>query len=97
MKPPCREDEADLLYMMGELSTELAELMPRWREDYEKVWQPGFAYCIGHAKPGDTSANWLESAPARRAYLRWAGFPREIIKRWEEERKRRAKTIRMLA
>ena len=86
------------LFEMAELTeTELAELMPEWRECYEKASKPGFSYCIGHAKPGDTYATWLSGPAARRAQYRWVGIPPALIKKWDAERKRRAKTIPKLA
>ena len=90
-------DERIALFEMAELTeTELAELIPEWRECYEKASEPGFAYCIGHAKPGDTHATWLSGPAARRAQYRWAGIPRALVKKWDAGR-RRAKTIRKLA
>jgi hypothetical protein len=91
-------DERITLFEMAELTeTELAELIPEWRECYEKASEPGFAYCIGHAKPGDTHATWLSGPAARRAQYRWAGIPRALVKKWDAERRRRAKTIRKIA
>jgi hypothetical protein len=82
--------ECRVLYEMGELGEdEIAELMPRWREDYEKAQQPSFFYCMG---PG----RFLERAAARREHCRWAGIPREHIKQWNAERARRSKTVRKL-
>jgi hypothetical protein len=73
-EPPGLEDnEADLLYEMGELSEEeLAELMPQWRRHFDESWEPGFGLCIGHAKPGDTFASWIGGAEGRRLHYRWA-------------------------
>jgi hypothetical protein len=96
-RPRDSEDEAPVLYEAGLLSAaEIAELMPRWREHYDKANKPDFCFCIGHAKPGDTFASWLEGAAARRAHYRWSGIPREIIKKWDAERVRRARAIRKL-
>jgi hypothetical protein len=67
-----------------------------WRRDFERAQQPGFKFCIGHAKPGDTFASWLEGEPAKRAHLKWAGVPRALIRKWTAERRRRGKTIRKL-
>ena len=75
---------------MGELSEdELAELMPRWREDYAKAQQPSFFYCKGQGQ-------FLKGAAARREHYRWAGIPRDLIKQWNAERARRSKTVRKL-
>jgi hypothetical protein len=85
---PEREDEAAALLEMAELSdAELAELMPHWREKYEEANETGFAYCTG-SKAGETFANWIEGAAARKAYCRWVGIPPEIVKKWDAERKR---------
>jgi hypothetical protein len=91
---PCREKEADALYGMGELGeAELAGLIPRWREDFEKTLQPGFSYCIGST---GTSAIHIEGQAARRAYWRWAGIPRAFSKKWNAEYKRQARVVRSL-
>jgi len=87
LQPP-DEREAELLMAMGELSaTELGELVPDWRVEYEKTLRPNFAYCIGHAKVGDTYASWLEGEEARQAHLEWAGIPKLLLKQWEKERR----------
>jgi hypothetical protein len=83
-------NQVERLYQMGELSeAELARLMPGWRAYYE------------HAQEVDSfdtdDAGVLEGAAARRAFCRWAGIPRAIVKQWDVERKRRARTIRKLA
>jgi len=78
------------LYDMGELSDEeLAELMPWWRRQYERAQQPDFHYCLG-------VNNWLKGAAARKALYKWAGIPRDIIRKWNAERARQGKTIRKL-
>jgi hypothetical protein len=85
--PRPQEREAEALFEMGELrEAELAKLMPIWREQYEHAQKPGFAYCIGHAKPTDTFASWIEGAEARDAYYDCAEIPRSLIKNWDEER-----------
>jgi len=83
-------DERITLFKMAELTeTELAELMPEWREDYEKANEPNFSYCTGDG--------WLRGEAAKRAQYRWAGIPRALIRKWDAERRRGAKTIRKLA
>jgi len=91
MPQPCDlGDERITLFEMAELTeTELAELMPEWREEYEKANEPNFSYCTGHG--------WLRGEAAKRAQYRWAGIPRALVKKWDAERRRRAKTIRKLA
>src|SRR5262249_46508302 len=75
---------------MAELSeTELAEVIAEWREEYEKANEPNFGYCTGHG--------WLRGEAAKRARYRWAGIPPALVKKWDAERRRRAKTIRKLA
>ena len=82
-------NERITLYEMAELSdTELAELIPEWREEYEKANGLNFSYCTGDG--------WLRGEAAKRAQYRWAGIPRALVKKWDDER-RRAKTIRKLA
>ena len=91
LQPPDHDREAELLMAMGELSAaELAELVPDWREEYEKTLCPGFAFCIGHAKPDDTFATWIEGEEGRRAHLAWAGIPKVLVKQWERERRTKA-------
>jgi hypothetical protein len=81
----------------GELGeAELAEVMPEWLR-YGQAQDTKFVYCLGRAKPGDTFGSWLEGAAAWRAFYRWAGIPPAIIRQWDAERRRRAKTIRKLA
>jgi hypothetical protein len=75
---------------------ERAELESDWRERFERAQDPGFEFCIGHAKPGDTFATWVKGTPAKRAQYKWAGIPHELIRRWTEERKRRSKATRKL-
>jgi hypothetical protein len=83
-------DERITLFEMAELTeTELAELMPEWREEYERANEPNFSYCTGHG--------WLRGEAAKRAQYRWAGIPRALIRKWDAARRRRAKTIRKLA
>jgi hypothetical protein len=43
-----RDREADVLYQMGELDdAELAELIPRWRDHFDRANEPDFLYCTG--------------------------------------------------
>jgi hypothetical protein len=90
-RPSCRDDDARALYEAGLLSAdEVAALMPEWRRHYERSHDPRFGYTLG---PGEI----LYGAPARRALYKWAGMPRELIRKWDAERARRTKTIRKLA
>jgi hypothetical protein len=97
-RPRDPDDETPLLYELGLLSQdELALLMRGWREQFDKVQDPEWlGHCIGHAKPGDTFATFVDGARGRRLHYKWAGIPRELIKKWTAERRRRTKTIRKL-
>lgn len=87
---PRPDQEAAALLEMGELSAaELAELMPVWRERYERSWEPGFVYNAG-------ARGWLEGAPARKAWYRLFGIPPAIVRQWNAERRRSAKVVREL-
>jgi hypothetical protein len=88
LEPPDR-NQAERLYQMNELGeAELAQWMSWWRLSYEDAQQ---------VDSFDTDdARVLEGAAARRAFCREAGIPRAIVKQWDAERKRRAKTIRKL-
>ena len=87
---PGPDDETATLYAAGLLSNEeIAELMPWWRQQFDRTYEPEFFYCVG---PGKI----LEGAAARRKHLAWAGIPLAIIERWTRERERRADTIRKL-
>ena len=82
--------EASTLYEMGVLAPEeRAELERWWRGQFERAQAPDFWLCLG---PG----RFLEGAPARRAHYKWADVPRELLKEWTRERRRRSRTIREL-
>jgi hypothetical protein len=91
-------DYAQAALYEAELLTEreVAELTAMWRRDFERAQDPRFTYCVGFAKPGDTTASWLEGAPARHALYWWSGIPRDLLKRWTREWRRRDRTIRKL-
>jgi hypothetical protein len=72
-KPPCTK--VGLLF-----DNERAELLTRWREEFDRAQEPGFAHCIGHAKPGDTFATWLSGKAAKRGALR-VGWHSESTRR----------------
>jgi hypothetical protein len=77
-------------------STEVTELTARWRRDFERAQDPGFTYCVGFAKPGDTVATWIQGKAARKALYRWSGIPKALLRKWTAERRRRSKAIRQL-
>jgi hypothetical protein len=82
--------QASTLYEMGVLSDEeRAELERWWREQYLRAWGPHFFHCDG---PGRI----FEGPIARRKHYAWADIPRDLLKRWTRERRRRSKTIRRL-
>jgi hypothetical protein len=71
--------ESIQLYEMGELdAAEMAELMPTWREHFQRGNEPGFAYCRG-------AGNWLKGKAARRALYQWAGIPEPILEQFKAE------------
>ena len=75
--------EAELL-----TEEERAELLARWRDDFERAQDPGFRF--------RTTSTWLDGVAARRAHYRWSGIPRDLLKRWTREHRRRGKRIREL-
>jgi hypothetical protein len=96
MRPPPHETET--LLKMGELvGAELAEVMTHWRERYEHAaLDPTFGWCIGHAKDGDTFASWIDGDAGRREHYRFWGIPRALVKKWDRERIRNARTVAKL-
>jgi hypothetical protein len=86
---PGRDSAAAALFEAGLLTAgEVAELTARWREDFERAQDPRFTF--------RTASTWLDGAAARRAHYRWSGIPRDLLKRWTRERRRRGRTIRQL-
>jgi hypothetical protein len=93
-RPRDRVYEKATLYENGLLTeTEVADLTALWRSHFEKAQEPGFAFCIGHAKPGDTFASWLEGEAAKKAHYAWSGIPKKLLKEWTRARRRRSRTI----
>jgi len=89
------DHQAQRLWELGELGpAELPDVMSGWRELWAKAQQPRFAYCIGHAKPGDTFATWLDGAEARKAHYRFWGIPAKLVEQWNAERRAAAKLRR---
>ena len=68
---------------------ERAELLAFWRREYERAHGPHFFFCHG---PG----RFLEGTKARRAQYAWAGIPRELLKEWTAQRRRRGRIVRKL-
>jgi hypothetical protein len=87
-RPPAAYQEATL-YERGLLGNgERARLLRRWRESFDEAQADDFAYCIG-SKPGQTFSTWLHGDEARQAHYAWAGIPRELIRRWERQRRKK--------
>ena len=73
--------EKSTLYEAGLLTeTEKAELVARWRREYDRACRPGFFICMG---PG----RFLEGEEAREAHHRWADIPVTLIEQWTAERR----------
>ena len=73
---PGRDYAGAALYEAGLLSeSELATLMAKWREEFEKAQVPGFMYCLGFVKPRDTSAHGSRAPPPGRRACDGRGFP----------------------
>jgi hypothetical protein len=88
---PGYDKEQSTLYeaeLLGEEERE--QLVARWRAHFAQAQQPGFMYCVGHAKRGDTFATWLKGAAARKAHYRWSGIPHSLLKEWLRGRPRSA-------
>ena len=89
------EHQAQRLWELGELGpAELPDVISEWRERWAKAQKPRFAYCIGHAKEGDTFASWLEGAEARKAHYRFWDIPAKLVEQWNAERRAAAKLKR---
>jgi hypothetical protein len=96
LRYPGHDRERAILFEAGLLGEEEREqLVAHWRAHFVQAQQPGFMFCIGHAKPGDTFATWLEGSAARKAHYRWSGIPRSLLKEWLRGRSRsvRSKTV----
>ena len=82
--------EQAVLFEAGLLGEEeSATLVTEWRREFERAQASDFWVCQG---PG----RFLHGKEARRAYYRWAGIPRDLLKRWTRERRRRSRTVREL-
>jgi hypothetical protein len=94
---PGRDYAQAALYEAGLLTEgEVAELISRWRRDFERAQDPGFTYCVGFAKLGNTTATWIQGEAARKALYRWSGIPKALLRKWTAERRRRGKIVRKL-
>ena len=68
---------------------ERAALVEWWRDQFERAWEPHFFHCEG---PG----RFLRASQRGRRHS-WADIPRESVKEWTSERRRRERTIGRLA
>lgn len=74
---PGYDNETVALYEAGLLSDEeIAELMPRWRAEFERAQAPNFFYVEG---PGV----YFEGAVARRRHYEWAQIPPSVLRAFE--------------
>jgi hypothetical protein len=92
---PAWDAQPAKLFEMGAMTAvELAEKMQFWRKHYDLAHSPDFAT----SHPFDDLRGQLTEGPqARREWLAWAGIPRSLRRKWDAERKRRAKIIAELA
>jgi hypothetical protein len=94
---PGYDKECAALFEAGLLGEEEREqLVAQWFVHFTRPQDPRFTYCVGFAKPSDRVATWLKGKAARRAYYRWAGIPRDLLKRWTRERRQRKRRIQEL-
>jgi hypothetical protein len=92
---PGQDRERAVLFEAGLLDEEeRAELVACWREHFERAQDPQFMFCVGFAKPSDTTSTWLKGAAARRAHYRWSGIPKGLVREWTAQRRRRGKIVR---
>jgi hypothetical protein len=68
---------------------EIAELMPTWREQYDRSWEEGFVFNAGER-------GWLVGAAARKAWYHLHDIPDAIVKHWDRERRRSMKVVKKL-
>ena len=86
LRYPDHDGEQAALFEAGLLGEEeRAELVARWRSDFERAQKPGFMYCAGFTKPSDTAATWLEGEPAMKAHFAWSGIPKGLLTEWLQE------------
>ena len=91
LRYPGYDREQSTLYRAGLLGEEeRAELLGFWREEFEKASAPDFWTAL---RPNCI----LEGEPARKAHIRWADIPRELVREWTAQRRRRERTIGKLA
>jgi hypothetical protein len=67
---------------------ERAALERGWCREFARAHGPHFFHC--------EAGRILKGAAGRRAHYRWAGIPRDLLKRWTRERRRQSHTIRKL-
>ena len=79
---PGYDREQSTLYEAGLLSeSEKAELVARWKYEFDRACRPGFFVCLG-------PQHFLEGEQAREAHYRWADIPAALVEQWMAERRR---------
>jgi hypothetical protein len=84
---PGHDHERSVLYTAGALTEEEArELRERWREEFDRSWEPHFSFCAGPEKifTGDAG---------RVKHCLWADVPPDLYEEWMAERQRSAGVI----
>jgi hypothetical protein len=85
-RPRDRDYQEAALWENGLLTAdEVAGLEASWRQAFERAQDPGFAF--------RAAAGWLDGWRAKKAYLKWVGVPRALIREWTAERRRRRKPV----
>jgi hypothetical protein len=88
--PADGDQESAVLWRAGQLTPEeVAMVETEWRKDFEQAQREPFRLTLG---PNEI----LHGDEARRAHYADRGIPRELVRKWEAERKRAAKTIEAL-
>jgi hypothetical protein len=86
-RPRDRDYEEAALFEAGLLTqAEIDELTAKWRTAFERAQDPQFMY---RAVEG-----WLDGARAKKAFFRWSGIPKALIREWVREHRRPRKLVR---
>jgi hypothetical protein len=89
--PTDGDQESAVLWRAGQLTPdEVVMVESEWRAAFDEAQRGPFRLTLG---PGEV----LHGDEARRAHYADRGIPRELVRKWEAERQRRAKTIEALA
>jgi len=80
LRYPGYDRERSFLFERGLFAdAERAELVPHWREEFDRAHSPGFFHCAGPGK-------FLDGDAARRAHFAWADIPSSLVDAWTAER-----------